>query len=201
MTDILKKIKWWHFWTDFFTYEKAVKNKTVLEIGSGKSKIPGTITIDINSEVKPNIVHDLNQFPWPINDNEYDTILMFSIIEHLAEPIKVFEECHRILKPSGRIYLITPHFSDSASYVDPTHKWHFSARSFDYFIKGSQLEESYGFYTNIRFTLIKRFISLRGIYNKIPGLQWLVNNNFELWEDYFCYILRGQGIYIELEKE
>jgi len=35
-------------------------------------------------------------------------------------------------------------------FVDPSHRLHLSANSFDYFIEGTTLFQSYGFYTNVR---------------------------------------------------
>lgn len=197
----IKCLKWWHFWGDYFSYDNLLRpQKNILEIGSGRSKTPGVVTIDINASVNPDILHDLNIFPWPVPDSSFDAVVMFSVIEHLSQPLRVLEECHRILRPHGRIYMLTPHFSDSASYLDPTHKWHFSGRSFDYLIEGTSIHRDYGFYSPVRFKLVRRLVSLKGLLDKVPFAQWLVNNYLAFWEDYLCFLVRGAGIYMELEK-
>lgn len=197
-----KRLKWWAFWTEYFSYEKVLgEDRAVLEIGSGKAKIPGVLTIDINPAVTPDILHDLDRFPWPVADSTFDAVIMFSVIEHLGYPVKAIEECHRILKPNGKIYLLTPHFSDSGSFIDPTHKWHFSARSFDYFISGTSLQQEYGFYSPARFRLARRLVSLKGFIDRLPFVQKLVNKNLAFWEGHLCFFVRGAGIYIELEKK
>lgn len=38
----------------------------------------------------------------------FDVIMMHHVIEHLHEPITFLQECHRILKPGGRLLMITP---------------------------------------------------------------------------------------------
>ena len=164
------------------------------------TKKPGVFTIDVNSGVEPDILHDLDSFPWPVANATYDAVIMLSVIEHLGYPVKTFEECHRILKPGGKIYLLTPHFSDSGSFIDPTHKWHFSARSFDYFVSGTPLQKEYGFYSSVRFKITRRLISLKGLTDKIPFIQKMVNSHLAFWEDHLCFILRGSGIYMELER-
>ena len=199
---LLKRLKWWGFWGDYFSYDNLLKkNKALLEVGAGKAiKIPGLVTIDINAAVCPDILHDLDAFPWPVHDSSFDAVIMFSVIEHLSHPISAIEECHRILKPHGKIYLLTPHFSDSGSFIDPSHKWHLSGRSFDYFIPGMAHHHEYGFYSPVKYRLVKRLVSLKGFLDKIPFLQKLVNNYLPFWEDHLCFVIRGAGIYIELEK-
>ena len=170
------------------------------EIGSGKAKISAVLTIDINPAVVPDILHDLDSFPWSVADSSFDAIIMFSVIERLGYPVKVIEECHRIFKPHGKIYMLTPHFSGAGSFIDPTHKWHFSARPFGYFISGTPLQQENGFYSPVRFKLVRRLVSLKGLVDKLPFVQKLVNKYLAFWEGYLCFFMRGAGIYIELEK-
>ena len=40
--------------------------------------------------------------------DHFDVIVMSHVIEHLADPVAVLEQCHRILKPGGRLVLATP---------------------------------------------------------------------------------------------
>lgn len=53
------------------------------------------------------IVADLNQ-PLPIDDEAADTIVSFSVLEHLREPQVMISEAHRILKQGGYIILQVP---------------------------------------------------------------------------------------------
>jgi SAM-dependent methyltransferase len=41
-------------------------------------------------------------------DNHFDAICMSHVIEHLHDPVRLLAECHRILKPGGKLSLITP---------------------------------------------------------------------------------------------
>lgn len=173
----------------------------MLEIGAGPTRRPGVTTLDFNTSVSPDILHDLDTLPWPVSDSYFDAVYMFSIIEHVSEPIKVIEECHRILKPNGKIYLLTPHFSSTASYTDLTHRWHFSSRTFDYFMADTPIYADYGFYSKSRFVIDKKIISLHGIFNFVPFLHWFSNKYMYFWEDYLCFMIRGAGIYIELRKQ
>jgi SAM-dependent methyltransferase len=41
-------------------------------------------------------------------DKSFDAIFMDNVIEHLPDPPAVFEECYRLLRPRGRLILLTP---------------------------------------------------------------------------------------------
>lgn len=44
------------------------------------------------------------QFP----QNSFDAIVMSHVIEHIPDPIALLQECHRILRPKGKLISITP---------------------------------------------------------------------------------------------
>ena len=43
-------------------------------------------------------------------NNFFDTILMFHVLEHLDDPVKTLKEIRRILKPNGKLIISTPDF-------------------------------------------------------------------------------------------
>ena len=47
-------------------------------------------------------------------DNEFDLILTSNVIEHLYHPLKMLQECHRLLRNGGRIIVST----DNAMMID-----------------------------------------------------------------------------------
>jgi len=107
----------------------------VLELGCGPKKLwPHSVAIDINPRSKADVIHDLNVFPYPLADNEFDMVIAEHVIEHLDDVIKVMEEIHRVCKPGAIVYIEVPHFSSHHFFTDPTHKHAFSSRSFEYFI-------------------------------------------------------------------
>jgi len=46
-------------------------------------------------------------------DNYFDAITMKHVIEHLFDPVGLLKECKRILKPDGRLVLLTPNFEST----------------------------------------------------------------------------------------
>ncbi len=50
-----------------------------------------------------------------LSDNHYDAITMSHTIEHLVHPQATLQECWRILKPGGRLVLVTPNVESNAA--------------------------------------------------------------------------------------
>lgn len=46
----------------------------------------------------------------PVTDGRYDLVLFSQVLEHMAEPLAVLRELHRVLKPGGRIWASAPLF-------------------------------------------------------------------------------------------
>ncbi len=186
-------------WTDVWA-ETTARAKTVptLHRGSGSAPLAGATTADLNPNVRPDVICDLNVFPWPFADNSFDMVVALSVIEHLDNFLGVMGEIHRIARPCAMINILVPHFSSGAAFVDPTHKQHLSARSCDYFIEGTSIEREYGFYVPYRCKLVRCFIDLAPGYRYLPGAAWLARRHTAFWEDYLCFVLRGAGIFWQL---
>ena len=55
-----------------------------------------------------------------------DTVVCLELLEHVANPVQLLQECQRVLKPAGKIILSTPNkdvFSPRRS--RPVNPWHF----------------------------------------------------------------------------
>ena len=195
----IKKILFPH-WTDYWSEMINSNNdKKILNVGPGLNKIEKTISIDISKSVNPDIVWDLNKNPWPIETSSIDTIIALNVIEHLDDTVKTIEELHRISKPNGTIYILCPHFSSASAFLDPTHKKFFSNRTFDYFIKDKEFHKDFGFYRDFRFSLEKTLILVMPLFRYIPFILLIINKFPSLWEDYFAFIIRGEGIFYKLK--
>jgi 2-polyprenyl-3-methyl-5-hydroxy-6-metoxy-1,4-benzoquinol methylase len=56
------------------------------------------------------------------DDNEFDLIVLFELIEHITNPKQLLQECHRILKKNGVVLINTPNASSwTASFM--REKW------------------------------------------------------------------------------
>ena len=109
------------------------KVKKILDLGCGKKKRSNAIGIDFNERTEADIIHDLNMFPYPLEDNTFDEIYIDNTLEHLDNIIAVMEEVHRICKKGGMVKVMVPYFRSAWASIDPTHKHYFTANSFAYF--------------------------------------------------------------------
>jgi SAM-dependent methyltransferase len=175
--------------------ERAKTTKT-LHMCCGRAKYEGSVGIDNNPDTAADVTHDLNIFPYPFPDGEFDTVICINGMEHLSDIVKVMGEIHRICRPGARVFIGTNHFSDAGSYIDPTHIHHLSARSFDYFIEGTALCAQYGYYSKCRYKLIDRRLGLHRLFRFLEGP---VNRHIAFYEEALCCIIRGRSVYLELE--
>lgn len=165
----------------------------ILDVGCGSAKQNGAVGIDIvDHHGSVDIVHDLNKYPWPIQDNYFDAALCRDIVEHLDDVVKLMEELHRVLKPNGKIIIYTPHFAHPNSFRDPTHKHHFTYGTFDYFTG----DIDYPIYTNKKFKMIKKKFIFRKPYS--IG-KYLAKLSARRYEKYYCHRFPPCGLYFEIE--
>ena len=50
-------------------------------------------------------------------DNSFDAITMNHVIEHVPDPIGLLAECRRILKPDGKMVMVTPNIQSLGRYL------------------------------------------------------------------------------------
>jgi SAM-dependent methyltransferase len=153
----------------------------ILDVGCGAAKIPGSTGLDISADTAADIVHDLDVFPYPIENDSFDQILLQDVIEHVREPITVFEELHRIARPGATIQLRTPHFSSVLAYGDPTHRHYFSALAIR-----SLAEPRFAHYTDVRFRVVHVTLDLWAPY-RLLGIGHLANRFGDTYEKYLAF--------------
>ena len=166
---------------------------SILDVGCGSAKTPGAVGLDISADTDADVVHDLDVFPYPIDDGAFDQILLQDVIEHVAQPIRVFEELHRIARPGARIQLRTPHFSSVLAYGDPTHRHYFSTIAIR-----SLAEPRFAHYTSVRFRVVHVTLDLWLPY-RAAGIGALANRFPEAYEKYCAFLFPAMNMRAEFE--
>lgn len=101
-------------------------NSTVLDVGAGagivsemhfRGQVARICGVDLDPRVATNPMLDEGRVAdagrIPYDDNVFDVAFADNVMEHLADPIEVFREINRVLKPGGLLLFKTPN------------KWHY----------------------------------------------------------------------------
>lgn len=80
-----------------------------LQIGAGGNVLEGWLNTDFFPYAREIIVLDVTK-PFPFGNNVFNYIFCEHMIEHITynEGLKMLLECHRVLKPGGKIRISTP---------------------------------------------------------------------------------------------
>jgi len=166
-----------------------------LSIGCGKkTPAPDLVRLDISADVQPDVVWNLDKLPYPFEDGSFALVECFDVIEHLSNIPATLQEIHRILEPNGVLKITTPHFSCANSYVDPTHKYHLSYFSFDYFCDGHELS----YYSEARYQIKYRHIQFQGGRFNRSIISRLANRYPKSYEQRWVWVFPAWFIYFEL---
>lgn len=112
-----------------------------LDIACGQRKQEGFVGIDWAEIPSVDIVHDLTQYPWPIEDESVGQAFCSHYIEHIPladlptgqdHLLAFFDELYRILTPGGQALVIAPYYSSMRAWQDPTHRRAISEATFLY---------------------------------------------------------------------
>jgi hypothetical protein len=95
-----------------------------LDIGCGIRKLEGFHGVDAEPFKGVDTVADLRK-KWKWTTNSVDEINCSHFLEHLtsSERCHVLNEMWRVLKIGAKAKIVSPHWSSSRAYGDPTHRW------------------------------------------------------------------------------
>jgi SAM-dependent methyltransferase len=131
-----------------------------LDIGCGANKQAGFVGMDLRDLPGVDIVHNLEEFPYPILNEECHIIVASHILEHINPTVtlKLFNELWRITKPGGQLVIAVPYAGSAPYWQDPTHCNGFTETTFEYFDYRAPL------------------------WNVYKTQPWRIDNGFPLWQ-------------------
>lgn len=158
---------WKEKWVPFLAeVEEEVREDTwrdrkferILNLGCGSNPKKGAVNHDIKLHSPyVNVAWDLNETPWPWEDNSFDMVIAQDVLEHLKpELVEVMNELWRILAPGGLLHVRSPLVDSDLAHIDPTHLRAFTMSSFDYFDPRTPWGEKYEFYSEYPWRLRHR---------------------------------------------
>ncbi len=182
----------------------AAGARRVLDVGCGLRKTPGAIGMDVNPRTGADVIHDLDDVPYPFADDAFDEVVGIHVIEHVHDPMAVMAELHRVTRPGGIVRLVVPHWTNPDWATDLTHRNCLNSYSFRNLTEAGAI---FPFYTDIRFKQRLVRVTLLNLWRWL-GCEWLLNLDQHMaplrfmrqfWEHYLNAIVRGKEIHFELE--
>ncbi len=169
--------------------EPAHKPTTaILDLGCGPSKVEGAWGVDLHKYAGVDQVLDMNDLPWDLPANRFETIYAHHVIEHVSSVVDFMNEIHRVAKPNAEVHIVTPHFSSVDSYKDPTHLRHIASGWYTIFTE-SYLQEQIP-----RFALVSSEVTFgASMLSMIPRLLIRLKS-VEWWEKKLAFVFRGRNV-------
>lgn len=166
-------------------------DKKRLVIGSAGKVFDDAITLDIDPNHQPDVVHDLHVTPLPFVDDQFDEIVCHHVLEHLNDISSVMSELHRICSSQGKIYIEVPHHTSWFANT-PGHKLRFNYFAFDEY-----LDEVTTWNTGKKFILLAREVTFHRAIRRY-FLHKIFNRWPENYERFWTYILPAEHFKIWL---
>ena len=135
-----------------------------LNLGSGSDYREGYLNVDKYSDTA-DIKYDLEQLPWPWEDNSVTEVLLKHVLEHLGQGTELFlgimKELHRVCAPNALISIEVPHPLHPDYLGDPTHcrpitaeaLWLFNRAYADWLIAVKAIGTPLATYLNVDFVM------------------------------------------------
>jgi len=119
-----------------------------LNLGCGRNPIDGWTNIDAVALPGVDVVADLDrcrETPLPFRESSAGEFLLAHVLEHLADPLGLMQELHRIASPGAVATIRCPYGSSDDADEDPTHRRRLFVGSFGYFSQPYYWRADYGY--------------------------------------------------------
>ena len=119
-----------------------------LNLGCGVHVLPGWINLDSRRVPGVDVIADLDACrhrPLPFPNDSIDEFQARHVLEHIADPLALMQELHRIARPGAKCVFRVPYGSSDDADQDPTHVKRYFQRSFFYFSQLGYRTFDYGY--------------------------------------------------------
>lgn len=130
----------------------------MLNLGAGNRIIEGAINHDVvKHRPEIDVAWDLNDLPWPWEDEQFDKVAALSVLEHLRQNLLTsMDEIWRITAPGGVAVVKLPHWKHNLSWEDLTHLHLVGPGVMDQLDPRTKRGHDYWFYTRRKWQIEKR---------------------------------------------
>ena len=181
-----------------------------LNLGCGEKHLLDHINVDKYGT--PDILCNLEEFPWPWEDNSVSGITMNHVLEHLGQTpdifINIFKELYRISKPDSTVTIVVPHPRHDDFLNDPTHVRPVTMETIQLFSKkfnakckkNGAANTPLGIYHNVDFEIIDGSLNLDQIWNEKMEKEGLSNDKIILASNSMNNVIREIVMVVKVIK-
>lgn len=104
-----------------------------MNLGCGRSRIPGYLGVDANREARPDVVADATRLPF--RPGVFHDVHASHVLEHIPDLPAAMREIHRLLAPGGRLEIYVPHglyYLYDPHHLHPFSRWTLTAFTTDW---------------------------------------------------------------------
>lgn len=87
--------------------------------------MPGYLNVDVSPQCSPDVIANLEETPWPWQNNSAGAVSFTHSLEHLGADLRVFksimQELYRICRHGAEVTIDVPHPRHDDFISDPTH--------------------------------------------------------------------------------
>lgn len=147
-----------------------------LNLGCGYQIKEGYLNVDKFGN--PDFFWDLENFPWPWEDNSVEEVILHHVLEHLGQStgtyLKIIQELYRVCTHEAVIDIRVPHHRSDNFIIDPTHVRIITAEGLSLFSRKANLywkeigaaTTTLGLYLNVDFEIRSTVYVLSGVWNQ-----------------------------------
>ncbi len=174
----------------------ATNTPRVLEVGCGTKKTPGTVGLDLLPLPGVDIVHNMEEFPWPVEAGAFDEVRCFHVLEHVIDICGVMDELHRVTRPGGRCHIVVPYFARYSAFKDPTHRRFCTFESFNYFVEGTK-DRDRGYSRHAWRYVVHKLNFRTGVRGRLGA--WIHGRSHRNYERHWAHTFPARTLEIVLE--
>lgn len=147
-----------------------------LNLGCGRNPLDGYVNLDRAPLPGVDVVHDLEQFPLPFDDDTFDEIIGIDLIEHVTDALGLMEELHRIATPGAICTFALPYGSSDDAWEDPTHVRPYFIGSWMYFAQPTYYRADYGYRGDWQIDTITLDVKVDGTAEEVQAMVMSMRN-------------------------
>lgn len=102
-----------------------------VDLGAAHNERPGYVGVDLRPGPGVHFVADARRLPFA--DASVGVVRAVDFLEHVADPVAMMNEIHRVLAPGGMLLSMTPSTDGRGAFQDPTHVSFWNSNSFWYY--------------------------------------------------------------------